>query len=202
MTPEAAYWNNRFKNHDTPWDTGAVSTPLKTYIDQLTDKSIAILIPGCGNAYEAAYLLQNGFTRVTVIDISPDLTQRLTAKFTACTGSLLTVVTGDFFDLKGQYDLIIEQTFFCALDPVLREKYVVQVQALLKTSGKLAGVLFNKEFASAGPPFGGSMQEYRQFFSRYFQIKTMEPCYNSIAARAGAECFFIAVNKESMKTDS
>jgi hypothetical protein len=34
-----------------------VSLPIKAYIDTLKDKDIAILIPGCGNTYEAAYLL-------------------------------------------------------------------------------------------------------------------------------------------------
>jgi hypothetical protein len=44
--------------------------PIKNYIDTLKDKDIAILIPGCGNTYEAAYLLEQGFTNVTVIDIA------------------------------------------------------------------------------------------------------------------------------------
>jgi hypothetical protein len=30
-------------------------SPIKNYIDTLKDKDIAILIPGCGNTYEAAY---------------------------------------------------------------------------------------------------------------------------------------------------
>jgi hypothetical protein len=41
----------------TGWDLGLVSPQLKI-IDTLKDKDIAILIPGCGNTYEAAYLLE------------------------------------------------------------------------------------------------------------------------------------------------
>ena len=52
------------------WDIGYPSTPLKEYIDQLKDKSITILIPGCGNAYEAAYLFERGFKQVTLVDLS------------------------------------------------------------------------------------------------------------------------------------
>ena len=74
---DASYWSNRFEQEDTPWDIGFVSTPIKEYIDQLTDKNISILIPGCGNCYEAGYLLQNGFNNITLIDISPTLTKRL-----------------------------------------------------------------------------------------------------------------------------
>jgi hypothetical protein len=48
---------------------------LKLY--RYFNKDIAILIPGCGNTYEAAYLLEQGFTNVTVIDIAPTLVKIL-----------------------------------------------------------------------------------------------------------------------------
>jgi methyl halide transferase len=187
----AGYWNHRFEAHDTPWDIGYVSAPLKKYFDQIPDKNIAILIPGCGNSYEAAYLLSNGFTNITLVDISTVLTNRLAEKLKQYLGNQLTIVTGDFFELNGKFDLIIEQTFFCALEPVLRKQYITQMYNLLKDGGKIAGLLFNKIFTSPGPPFGGNMHEYRHLFAVLFNIRTMEPCYNSVAPRAGAECFFI-----------
>jgi methyl halide transferase len=49
------YWSERYEKSQTGWDVGNVSPALKDYFDQLTDKSISILIPGCGNAYEAEY---------------------------------------------------------------------------------------------------------------------------------------------------
>ena len=55
------FWNNKYINNETGWDLKAPSTPLKEYIDQLENKNIRILIPGCGNAYEAEYLLKQGF---------------------------------------------------------------------------------------------------------------------------------------------
>ena len=56
------------------------------------------------------------------------------------------VLHGDFFDHAGVYNLIIEQTFFCALDPSLRGSYVEKMHSLLADGGKIAGVLFDKEF--------------------------------------------------------
>ena len=188
---DAGYWSKRFEDQDTPWDIGHVSTPLKEYIDQLTDRQLAILIPGCGNGYEAKYLLANGFTNITVIDISPVLTQQLAHRFASYTGKQLTIITGDFFTSEGQFDLVLEQTFFCALNPSLREKYVTHMHYLLKPGGKLAGLLFNKVFTNQGPPFGGSMEEYRALFGPFFNISTMAPCYNFIAPRDGAECFIV-----------
>jgi len=48
----AEYWNRQYLESKTGWDIGYISTPIKEYIDQLTDKSIKILVPGAGNAYE------------------------------------------------------------------------------------------------------------------------------------------------------
>jgi methyl halide transferase len=189
------YWNDHYQQDHTPWDAGTISTPLKEYIDQLTDKNISILIPGCGNAHEAAYLLRQGFTNLTVIDIAPALTQQLGERLAAYNNKSLRILTGNFFDCRGQFDLVLEQTFFCALDPALRKDYAAHMHALLKNNGKLAGVLFNKIFTTDGPPFGGTIEEYTGLFSPGFQICTMAPCYNSITPRAGAECFVVLQKK-------
>lgn len=190
-TLDKQYWNNRYEEGQTGWDLGAVSPPLKAYIDQLTDKSLAILIPGCGNAYEAAYLLENGFTNVTVIDISSHLTESLGQQLQSFVDSgYLNIICGDFFAHEAQYDLILEQTFFCAIDPSMRGKYAMQCASLLKPGGKVAGVLFNRMF-EGGPPFGGSVEEYEEYFLPMFSKVKIEPCYNSVKPRAGAEVFII-----------
>lgn len=189
----ADYWNDRYKNGNIGWDIGTISTPLKTYVDQLTDKNISILIPGGGNSYEAEYLLQQGFTNVTVIDLAPNVTDSLKEKFVRY-GSAIHILTGDFFTLTGQFDLIIEQTFFCAIDPSLRTAYVQKMFELLSAKGKLVGLLFNRAF-EGGPPFGGNIAEYKQLFAPQFNILTMDPCYNSITPRAGSEAFIILTKK-------
>ncbi len=56
MTLDKTYWKYRYQQKQTGWDIGFASTPLVTYFDHLNDKDIKILIPGCGNAYEAEYL--------------------------------------------------------------------------------------------------------------------------------------------------
>lgn len=184
------YWSNRYQNNDAPWDMGKVSPPLKEYFDQLTDKNISIMIPGCGNAYEAEYLLKRGFTNITLIDISPLLVENLKNTFSTSSNSAIKIICGDFFQLDQTFDLIIEQTFFCAIDPSLRGKYVDKMNALLNTNGKLIGVFFNRNF-QGGPPFGGSKAEYEMLFQNKFEIKSMTECYNSIAPRQGSELFVI-----------
>jgi SAM-dependent methyltransferase len=180
------YWDNQYQSNTIGWDLGEVSPPLKNYIDTLQDKTIRILIPGCGNTYEAECLLEQGFTNITVIDIAPTLVEKLKTKFKD--NSNIKIVLGDFFEHKGEYDLIIEQTFFCALPPTMRQKYVWKMHQLLAKEGKIAGLLFNRTFESS-PPFGGSQEEYELLFQEAFNFQKMEVCQNSVAPRAGSELF-------------
>lgn len=187
------YWSNRYNDGTSVWDLGEVSPPLKNYIDQLTDKMIRILIPGCGNTHEADYLLKSGFTDITVIDIAPALVVQLKEKYKD--NSNIKIILGDFFKHEGEYDLILEQTFFCAIDPSLRKDYVAKMPELLAAGGKLVGVLFNCRFEKEGPPFGGDKNEYEPMFAKDFVFKTFEPCYNSFSRRKDTELFINLVKK-------
>ncbi|HRE64066.1 MAG TPA: methyltransferase [Ferruginibacter sp.] len=184
------YWNNRYKTDQTGWDIGFVSTPLKEYFDQLQNKEIAILIPGCGNAYEAEYLLQSGFKNVTVVDLSSNAVEAIKRRLIAFDGKELHVIHDNFFNLQQPFDLIVEQTFFCAIEPNLRSAYANKINQLLKPNGKLVGLLFNRTF-DGGPPFGGSSKEYEKLFSPLLNIKYLTDCKNSISPRAGTELFVL-----------
>lgn len=187
-----SYWENRYTENETGWDIGVVSTPLQTYIDQLTNKNISILIPGAGNGYEFDYLLNKGFQDTYVMDIAQKPLDTILERNEIEKRHL---IHQDFFEHNGQYDLIIEQTFFCALDPTLRRNYVTKMLELLKPNGKIIGLLFNFELTLEGPPFGGSKEEYIDLFNDYFTIKTLENCYNSIKPRSNRELFFIFEKK-------
>ncbi|MEP7264039.1 MAG: methyltransferase domain-containing protein [Bacteroidota bacterium] len=185
---DAAYWKQRYQNNDAIWDIGSASPAIATFLNQLTQKEISILIPGCGNSYEAELLIKNDFKNVHLLDYAAEPLRNFAAKNPSFPEDHLHCE--DFFHHNGTYDLIIEQTFFCALNPSLRKKYVEKMYSLLKPSGRLAGLLFNCEFEKEGPPFGGNENEYRLYFEPLFEIK-MEPCYNSIPKREGRELFII-----------
>ena len=187
MDINADFWNDKYTNNETGWDLKSPSTPLKEYIDQLENKDIKILIPGCGNAYEAEYLAEQGFTAITLVDISKVVVEIIKEKFK--NNPNVKVIHQDFFELEGQFDLILEQTFFCALPPYLRQDYSIKVNQLLTEEGKLVGVMFNRDFGNDFPPFGGNKTEYETYFNDYFDFKVMEKCYNSIPPRADNELF-------------
>lgn len=181
---DANYWNSQYVNNSTGWDLGKISTPIKQYFDSIEDKSLSVLIPGCGNAYEAEYLIDNGFKNITIIDIAEDLVGNLKQKF--ANRNEVQVLLGDFFELDMQFDLIVEQTFFCALPPFMRQQYAYKTYKLLKPQGKLIGLLFDRNFEQ-GPPFGGSKKEYIQLFQHAFHLNKIETAENSELPRAGTE---------------
>lgn len=184
------FWNNRYKEGATGWDIGYVSTPIKEFIDQIESKSCKILIPGAGNSYEAEYLFNSGFKNVWVLDIAREAIQNFKKRVPGLPQDQ--ILEENFFDHQGTYDLIIEQTFFCALNPKLREEYCLHMNNLLKTNGKLVGVLFNQYFDQNKPPFGGKLGDYKPIFEKFLDLKKMEICYNSIPPRSGKELFFVA----------
>ncbi len=187
------YWSYRYQNQQDGWDIGYPAPALTALIDQLTDKNTKILIPGCGNAYEAAYAYENGYKNTFIIDWALKPLQAFQNKHPHFPANQ--IIHADFFKHEGQYEVIIEQTFFCALDPLMRSDYVKKCSSLLVVKGHLQGLLFNCTFEKAGPPFGGNKNEYMTLFEPYFDILTMENCSNSIPPRSGNELIFDLVKK-------
>ncbi len=193
MQLDKDFWNNRYLSNQTGWDIGYPSTPLKEFIDTLKDKTTRVLIPGGGNAYEAEYLHQQGFENVFVIDLASQALKGFSERVPNFPKDHL--ILGDFFEHHGGYDLILEQTFFCALNPELRSAYAKKMHELLNPNGKLAGVMFNGPMYKDHPPFGGNPDEYRTYFQNDFEIISMAPCMNSIEARLGSELWVELLKK-------
>lgn len=181
------FWSRRYLEGHTGWDLGSISTPLKEYIDQLNDKNLKILIPGAGNSYEAEYLYNSGFTNVYIADISEEPLKNFRQRVPGFPKDH--ILHTDFFKIEQTFDLILEQTFFCALPVEKRPLYAWKANELLSKNGKLVGLLFSFELTENGPPFGGSREEYLKYFQEYFRIEVLEECYNSIKPRKGNELF-------------
>lgn len=194
MQLDRTYWNDRWEKQETGWDIGQASPAIMRFIKERISPGSSLLIPGCGNAHEAQALLEQGFTDITLLDIAPEAVQGLESRFAG--EKRIRIVCEDFFQHKGRYDVIVEQTFFCALPPVLRADYVRKTWELLNEGGVLAGLLFDRVFERPGPPFGGSRQEYLGLFEKGFEIRQMETTPFSIPPRAGSELFIECIKRE------
>ncbi len=186
------FWEQRYQENKTGWDIGYASTPIVDYLKTLKNKELKILIPGCGNGHEAEWAHQNGFLNVHVLDYAASAIANFKTRYPYFNPAHLH--QQDFFEHEHTYDIIVEQTFFCAIDPVLRKKYAQKMHELLNDNGLLVGVLFDTEFVG-GPPFGGNKEEYTKYFSSLFEYLHFEKCRNSIKARAGNELFIELIKK-------
>ncbi|HPD66091.1 MAG TPA: class I SAM-dependent methyltransferase [Bacteroidia bacterium] len=188
------YWNKRYQQAGNPgWDVGYAVPALTRYFDQLTQKSIQILMPGGGFGYEAAYLFDKGFTNIFFLDYAEKAVSFFREKFPHFPENQ--IIQEDFFQHSGKYDLIIEHTFFYSLHPDLRKDYVRKAYDLLNEDGKLVGLFFNHQFGKEEPPFGGTAEEYINLFRNCFNFQHFSPCNCSIKPRAGRELFVVLVKK-------
>tara|TARA_Y200000002_G_scaffold177351_1_gene146152 strand:- start:668 stop:1267 length:600 start_codon:yes stop_codon:yes gene_type:complete len=190
-----SFWNLRYQNNQTGWDLGQVSEPIKKWFENQENKKINVLIPGAGKGYEVKYGFENGFENIFYMDFSSragDLFKETCPEFPK--GQIL---VGDFFSLKKPlfFDVIIEQTFFCAIDPLLRPNYVEKTNEILKENGEIIGLLFNREFDTKGPPFGGTEKEYKELFNSKFNFKKFENCLLSSLPRKDYEFWIEFIKK-------
>ena len=187
------YWNSRYVNNQTGWDVGHLTTPLKEYFDQIHDKNLKILIPGSGHSYEAEYLFVNNFKNIFVLDYATTALKNFKKRLPKFPQNQ--ILEMNFFDSCGKFDLIVEQTFFCALDINKRRDYINKVSELLTDKGKLVGLFFDDNFNNESPPYGANKNQYIELLSSKFNIIIFEKCFNSIHSRMNNEFFCIAEKK-------
>jgi thiopurine S-methyltransferase len=184
------YWENRYLHGNTPWTLNCVAPPIKHYFETVNPpKHLKILIPGVGSSKEALYLYELGYKNVFVLDISEHAIVEFESKYPEFPKG--NVILGNYFDHTNHYDLVVEQTFFCALPLSIRKQYASHTNQILVVGGKLLGLFFQGESTDEGPPFRASKLEYEELFQEYFKISKLERCYNSIPPRQGSELFFI-----------
>lgn len=188
-TADPVNWETRYTEQNTGWDIGYPSTPLAEFIDQWKDTEAKVLIPGCGRGYELEYLWKRGFKNAYGLDIAPSAKAEFLKRVPDFPADQF--LLDSFWDLDSTFDLILEQTFYCAIPVENRDQYIEKMSNLLTPNGTLAGLLFDFPLTEVGPPFGGSLEEYKERMGRLGTLQ-IEPCHNSIKPRMGKEFFFIA----------
>jgi SAM-dependent methyltransferase len=177
------FWSERFEQHFMPWDQGAVPQALREFVQRATHP-MTTLIPGCGTAYEAAYLSEAGWN-VTAIDFSPaavDAARKRLGRWAS------RVQQADFFSYipPQPLDLIYERAFLCAL-PHATWPDIVGRWALLLPAGSLLAGFFFFDDAPKGPPFGANADELRRLLTPFFEQIEDAPVSDSVPVFAGKE---------------
>ncbi|MGF6243062.1 MULTISPECIES: methyltransferase domain-containing protein [Paraburkholderia] len=177
-----AFWDERFERGFIPWDQAGVPAAFQAFAARHTEA--AVLIPGCGSAWEALWLARQG-RRVQAIDFSPAAVAAARTQL----GTYAEVVEqADFFAWQPPFapDWMYERAFLCALPGDRRADYAQRMAELLPPGALLAGFFFLGA-TPKGPPFGIERAELDVLLTPYFDLIEDEPVSDSMPVFAGRE---------------
>ena len=177
------FWCKRFGTGATPWDAGGVQDAFRQFI-AAQDKPLNTLIPGCGSAWDAAYLTGYGWP-VIALDFSPKAVELARD---VVGNAPVNLVCADFFTYAppAPLDLIYERAFLCALPRKLWADWGRRVAELLPSGTLLAGFFFVCEQLK-GPPFGIQPEQLDALLTPNFERIEDAEVHDSIPVFAGRE---------------
>ncbi|MYN29591.1 methyltransferase domain-containing protein [Duganella levis] len=181
-----AFWDERFERHFTPWDKGGVPQALQDFV--AANSPLTTLIPGCGSAYELAFLAGQGWD-ATAIDFSPAAVAQ--GKLAAGVHAAR-VVEADFFAWQpaAPLQLIYERAFLCAMPRAMWPQVAARWAQLLTPGALLAGYFFFDD-AAKGPPFGIQREQLEQLLRADFECIADDAVSDSIPVFAGKERWMV-----------
>ncbi|KAG9446860.1 hypothetical protein H6P81_012988 [Aristolochia fimbriata] len=157
-------WEKSWEKGITPWDLG---TPTPVVLHLLQTGSFPkgrILVPGCGSGHDVVAIA--GTERYVVgLEISETAIKKAKELSSSLpTADCFTFVKADFFTWHPTmlFDVIFDYTFFCAIEPVMRQAWATRVRDLLKPDGELITLMFPVSDHTGGPPYSVSVADYEE----------------------------------------
>lgn len=182
------FWQQRYEDGTTRWDLGQPSPPLVSWWHGAVWRPQRAIVLGCGRGHDARFLAEQG-VEVLGVDFAPAAIAAAQDQYQD-SELKLDFLQQDIFkllpDYAQQFDLVVEHTCYCAIDPSRRDDYVALSAQLLRPQGRLVAVFFTHNRGS-GPPYPTTPAEIRQRFLPRFQLLQLTPVENSVPRRAGEE---------------
>ena len=194
---DPSFWNDKYSNNEIGWDIGMPTPIFVEFFKKITSPK-NILIPGSGRGHDALFLSKKKHN-VFAIDFSKKAISYIKKKSLELETSLH-LICDDFFNinnLDGKIDIILEYTFFCAIHPDMRLKYIEKSSKFLRNKGLFVAILLpiNKILNDDGPPFGVNLSETLKDFEKYYEIIECEKSIFSIKPRVENEVFVLMRKK-------
>jgi SAM-dependent methyltransferase len=168
---ELEHWERRYREGDSPWDTGQPSSELVRVLREERIAPCRVLELGCGTGTNAVWLAQQGF-EVTALDLSPLAIERAVARAKAA-GVKVRFVTASVFeppDLGGPFPCFFDRGCYHVVRRVDVRGYLRTVEHVT-TVGSVGLVLAGNahEPHNPGPPVV-SEEDLRAELGRVFEI--------------------------------
>ena len=186
------FWGAAYEEKRDGWDLGDVAPPIARALRDIRGPGRAIVF-GCGRGHEVRAAARAGFDVVGVdfaeqplVDAAnmtpPDLAEHIEWR------------RADIFRLeeRGAFDLLIEHTSYCAIDPKRRDEWMRAARKVLRDGGTLLGLFYAHE-RPGGPPYATTRQDAKATLERNgFRIERSETPADSIERRKNNELLVIA----------
>ncbi len=174
------FWEKKYLTQFTPWDIGQAAPAFVKYFDSQfsifnSQFSINVAVLGCGKGHDAFHIanLKDCKFNVYGFDFSENAIRSCNELKEKQKLNNVYFSQVNFFELVNDtkwencFDIVIEHTSFCAIDPKRRSEYVDLIKYLLKPKGLLIGLFFVRASLS-GPPYGCTLSEVRELFYNNF----------------------------------
>ena len=177
------FWDDAYRLERDGWDMG---TPTPVFVELLNstrgdfteiggpdyrqyDPLPRVAMPCSGRGYDAILFSEFGF-EVTAIDFSEKALESLHEP--AAATPALNVLHADMFAMgvthAAAFDLLVEYTCVCAIDPARRAELVDVMAAMLVPGGHALLLLFPVDGRPGGPPFAIDVEEWNAMMSLHF----------------------------------
>ena len=168
--PTRDFWEQRFQARQTPWDRGAPSPQLATWLEARALSPCRIVVPGCGNGHEVAVLAQRGF-EVTALDYASAAIASTRERLGRVNANAA-LVQADVTEWmpSASFDAVYEQTCLCALHPDRWTVYADRLHRWLAPGGRLYALFMQVPRPGAadglieGPPYHCDINAMRALF--------------------------------------
>lgn len=151
------YWSQRYQDGKTGWDMKKhhpFLPTMRSYLEPLKGKSVLVI--GAGPGHDAEFFSHHG-ADVTAYDFSSEAKNLFHAYYP---DSHVNYQQMDLFDCHKQtektFDIIIEHTLLCAIDPKRYPDYFKAIKELTHKDSIWAAIIWNNTGVEEGPPFSVS----------------------------------------------
>jgi SAM-dependent methyltransferase len=186
---QPAFWEEIYQHGRAGWDLGGPTPALSRLLASGELAPGRLIVLGAGRGHDAREFARRGFT-VTAVDFAAHAV--IGMRHLADPQAPIEIVQADIFTLPDKlnqtFDMVLEYTCYCAINPARRGEYADLVARLIKPGGTYVALLFPLDQHQGGPPFAVSVDDALSLFAaRRFQLRRRETPPDSVPQRRGLE---------------